>query len=213
MLAGCISRYASWLLELSIPMSGDSFCKSGVVSAVGFRFIRFQSPCLGTLFASRSCLGVRLVWLTWLSIPMSGDSFCKLHRIPRLLRRLYRLSIPMSGDSFCKSGLPVAGYGGVYYLSIPMSGDSFCKYIPKGRIVHAVGNTFNPHVWGLFLQGVRSSSKPYISLILSIPMSGDSFCKESLAPNEVEERPELSIPMSGDSFCKLCFGCFFVLQV
>ena len=39
---------------LSIPMLGDSFCKS--TSPEGrslLRFLNFQSPCLGTLFASR----------------------------------------------------------------------------------------------------------------------------------------------------------------
>ena len=88
-------------INLSIPMSGDSFCKGKEHAVWGrsweafnphvwglflqediLRFYknkqitRFQSPCLGTLFAR----GVKIIvlWqLTTLSIPMSGDSFCK----------------------------------------------------------------------------------------------------------------------------------------
>ncbi len=62
--------------RLSIPMLGDSFCKSGTGCNVRDGIQNFQSPCLGTLFASRHTATDKTV-LGVLSIPMLGDSFCK----------------------------------------------------------------------------------------------------------------------------------------
>ena len=69
-----------------------------------------------------------------------------------------------------------------------MLGDSFCK------LCHVLEEyyqktTFNPHAWGLFLQGdigivwLKDGKE-----LLSIPMLGDSFCKVKgwrMPPNTV----------------------------
>ena len=61
---------------LSIPMLGDSFCKLTVIAGGKLLKVAFQSPCLGTLFASFGWVNEKSI-RNYLSIPMLGDSFCK----------------------------------------------------------------------------------------------------------------------------------------
>ena len=84
-----------------------------------------------------------------------------------------------------------------------MFGDSFCK-IEAGRpVLPSEIQTFNPHVWGLFLQAVCLLYLGGWGFTLSIPMFGDSFCKPTGFRANAIVPFVLSIPMFGDSFCKL----------
>ena len=110
-----------------------------------------------------------------------------------------------------------------------MLGDSFCKTTTNALRTWLRFTTFNPHAWGLFLQGSPRKRQRGCRERLSIPMLGDSFCKQafrcrgkggkgSFNPHawglflQVDvNQPAwittgnyhyLSIPMLGDSFCK-----------
>ena len=86
----------------------------------------FQSPCLGTLFARDARL-VMPLHLLKLSIPMFGDSFCKYVFFYICIIKKKGFQSPCLGTLFART--------------------------ENGASSQALAiSSFNPHVWGLFLQ-------------------------------------------------------------
>ncbi len=139
---------------LSIPMSGDSFCKKNKLSTPDSLLLTFQSPCLGTLFASSPAQQAQRFQQHPLSIPMSGDSFCKL----------------VAYGLVCVAVLAAFN---------PHVWGLFLQVKTAVTKCMTTRPAFNPHVWGLFLQGGNRGEASGRGNCLSIPMSGDSFCKLS----------------------------------
>ncbi len=100
--------------------------------------------------------------------------------------------------------LPLRGLQGGLRFQSPCLGTLFASLVEADAADFVHFPPFNPHVWGLFLQGNTTKSSNGLLTGLSIPMSGDSFCKTIKFLRRRLERNGLSIPMSGDSFCK-CF--------
>ncbi len=62
---------------------------------------------------------------------------------------------------------------------------------------------FNPHVWGLFLQGCeREEGGAPLQADFQSPCLGTLFAREDAVVRRPQMEERLSIPMSGDSFCK-----------
>ena len=139
----------------------------------------FQSPCLGTLFArflktNRRCTGNTSfnphVWGLFLQdgwgggearagedfqSPCLGTLFARKGKC-NLLSFFHRhFQSPCLGTLFASRG-DGQHNGDGQHLSIPMSGDSFCKSSGGWRRSSSRGTTFNPHVWGLFLQAITT---------------------------------------------------------
>ena len=195
-------------------MLGDSFCKLDEVFELLHAYLEgFQSPCLGTLFASAiirikrillhlrvfqsPCLGTLFASyerrLTekerkGLSIPMLGDSFCKYVFCPREERAVTYLSIPMLGDSFCKLYNSQSSVWSHLNLSIPMLGDSFCKIYGHDLGVGRRYKAFNPHAWGLFLQGFLVVLPVFLTCVFQSPCLGTLFARYDMSTLEPEKK-------------------------
>ena len=138
----------------------------------------FQSPCLGTLFASlfpRSSSEER----EGLSIPMFGDSFCKVRLESPSLRTLFYAFNPHVWGLFLQAViLRHVPLNSSTILSIPMFGDSFCKFLKISvAVVATVFVTFQSPCLGTLFASEEAQHLPANTFILSIPMFGDSFCK------------------------------------
>ncbi len=157
-------------------MLGDSFCKLITPSTPRSRLLSFQSPCLGTLFASwLKSYGETLRSLTF--NPHAWGLFLQGHlRVVRSFQEAYSFQSPCLGTLFASLqwgqsamiqaltfqspclGTLFASHRsngtqkpGRHRLSIPMLGDSFCKFEGfRPEKTHFL--PFNPHAWGLFLQ-------------------------------------------------------------
>ena len=236
---------------LSIPMFGDSFCKLKVEKKSNFIEISFQSPCLGTLFASHQAASHNIplfattfnphVWGLFLQVEVvdAMKYMLKPHFQSPCLGTLFASWSVDSGKWFvilnfqspCLGTL-FASYWAAHWqlptlldFQSPCLGTLFARLVFK-RLRKCSLISFNPHVWGLFLQVLthpeldlveRNFQSPCLGTLfargmleavrvrwfeLSIPMFGDSFCKlTGKKPGEVGEW-QLSIPMFGDSFCK-----------
>ena len=144
------ANFLNLLKSLSIPMFGDSFCKT-VAFTFKLKADGTFNPHVWGLFLQVVISQRPQVRFNVLSIPMFGDSFCKLLGDRECFAVQLSLSIPMFGDSFCKREEHHPEGVRHVLLSIPMFGDSFCKVEEVGDY-QFYKNTFNPHVWGLFLQ-------------------------------------------------------------
>ena len=133
-------------------MLGDSFCKNPGRGRRRRSNNNFQSPCLGTLFASEVKKGM---WIY--------D---------------YQLSIPMLGDSFCKPNTWYIAYHPPPDAFNPHAWGLFLQVRSVSELAGRIEETFNPHAWGLFLQAAATARAGTIHFTLSIPMLGDSFCKQ-----------------------------------
>ena len=81
---------------------------------------------------------------------MFGDSFCKAGG-KQSWASIAELSIPMFGDSFCKKEGVEFVFESLPVFQSPCLGTLFASNL--GSLgADTVACTFNPHVWGLFLQ-------------------------------------------------------------
>ena len=137
----------------------------------------FQSPCLGTLFARSSALSGTKKSVLKLSIPMFGDSFCKVIRQPVEHPAVVDFQSPCLGTLFASHKVFI------FRVEISVS--------------------FNPHVWGLFLQVNLAAFELQVQVSVSFqsPCLGTLFARKKFAPKWARTI-KLSIPMFGDSFCK-----------
>ncbi len=115
---------------LSIPMSGDSFCKQTQGQLGETPITPFQSPCLGTLFASKSREEAS-AFQTAAFNPHVWGLFLQVEETIRVLGELFETFNPHVWGLFLQ-------------VISPMS------------VAHVSAFSFNPHVWGLFLQGEMS---------------------------------------------------------
>ena len=135
-------------------MLGDSFCKVGLRVRTGELMNSFNPHAWG-LFLQVENLNEQ--WRFWYQAfnPHAWGLFLQAllwccENVPH-----DDLSIPMLGDSFCKLA-PTTWYSPTgRLLSIPMLGDSFCKEHVQGFSCFKT-DAFNPHAWGLFLQGATA---------------------------------------------------------
>ena len=137
----------------------------------------FQSPCLGTLFASKG-YGKRDNYSKCSFNPHAWGLFLQDEERYRQRQRDEAFNPHAWGLFLQVYAEDASNNEPSNPLSIPMLGDSFCKPTRRCSSTRFTLTTFNPHAWGLFLQAYFNIVDEIIATVeLSIPMLGDSFCK------------------------------------